>query len=265
MEAQNIVQKCMKHLLFLLFLFSFELSFSQLKVDTAVRTEYWKLFNRLPEDIKNDKTEFKNGLGILISMRTDTLNKKDHEPVDTSLKIFSVTGENGEPLNISPTEEETINSAEPQWLGCGCRYKGDTLEIAVGLGVFSSFEITTRLMKGKAVVQYSEYESEGKVFKTKLTKQNVSQFTIPATITYFFIDSKPRKELSEIYGKIGVITRGFYSYVNAWDFKHGYIYKQMRYEYYFRCNIIRQRNIGLRPTTGLKFKRTLIYTASPKS
>jgi hypothetical protein len=79
--------------------------------------------------------------------------------------------------------------------------------------LFSGFEIITNLFKDKATVIYSEYETEGKVFKTKLTNKKVSEFTIPATFSSLIIDSKPQKKLTEIYGKIAIITNGYYSYI----------------------------------------------------
>jgi hypothetical protein len=93
-------------------------------------------------------------------------------------------------------------------------------------------------MTGNSVLAlYTEHESEGKVFRTKLTTKKVSEFTIPATINSLTIDRRPTKGLKEIYGKMAVTTNGYYTYVNAWGFKHDYIYKRMRLQFYFRCSV----------------------------
>jgi hypothetical protein len=220
-------------------IFFCELSFGQYKVDTTLKAEYWLMFERLPEKVKKDKdTEFKSGLGILIGIKTDTLNKKDLGPVDTSLKIFSINQETGEqePLATNTSEEETINVEHPQWLSCGCRFKGDTLEIYSGITLFSGFAVITKLTGERAIALYTEHESEGKVFRTKLTNKKVSEFTIPATINSLTIDRRPSKGLKEIYGKMAVTTNGYYTYVNAWGFKHDYIYKRMQLQFYFHCD-----------------------------
>jgi hypothetical protein len=55
------------------------------------------MFERLPDKVKKENnTEFKNGLGILFSIKTDTLNKNDLVPTDTSLKIFWYKSRNRE-------------------------------------------------------------------------------------------------------------------------------------------------------------------------
>jgi hypothetical protein len=229
----------MKQSLLFIFIFLCQFSFGQYKVDTTLKSEYWRMFERLPEKIKEDKdAHFKSGLGILVSIKTDTLNKNDHEPIDTSLKIFSINQETGEqePLTTTPSEQETINAENPEWLSCSCRFKGDTLEIVTGISLFSGFAVITKLTKDKAIALYSEHESEGKVFRTKLTNKKVSEFTVPATINSLTIDRRPKKGLSDIYGKMAVTTNGYYSYINAWGFKHDYIYKRMQLQFYFHCN-----------------------------
>ena len=242
----------MKQLLLLNFIFLFQSSYGQYKVDTNLRSEYRKMFDRLPEKVKEvENSQFKTGLGILIDIKTDTLNKTDLEPVDTSLKIFSIDEKTGEkePMTTSPSEEETITAAQPMWLGCGCIFKGDTLEIASGVSLFSGFAVMTSLYKGKAKALYSEIETEGKAFRTKLTNKRVSEFTIPATICSLTIDKKPEKGINEIYGKMAIVTTGYYCYINAWGFKHDYIYKRKRLEFYFHCSATKQRT-----TSALKNK-----------
>jgi hypothetical protein len=242
----------MKQSLLFIFIFFCKFSFGQYNVDTAIKAEYQRMFEKLSEEIKKDKdTHFKNGLGILFGIKTDTLNKQDHEPVDTSLKIFSINQEMGEQeaLITNPSEEETISVERPEWLSCGCRFKGDTLEIVSGVSLFSGFAVITRLTGNKAAALYTEHESEGKVFRTKLTNKKVSEFTIPATINSLSIDTKPIKGVKELYGKMSVTSSGYYTYLNAWGFKHDYIYKRMRLQFYFHCNVTKQRT-----TSALKNK-----------
>ncbi|WP_121357763.1 hypothetical protein [Flavisolibacter nicotianae] len=243
----------MKQSLLLIFVFLFQSSFGQYKVDTALRGEYRRMFERLPEKVKEvEKSQFENGLGILFNIKTDTLNKADHEPVNTSLKIFSIDEKTGEkePMIAAPGEEETITEAQPTWLGCGCRLKGDTFEVASGVSLFSGFAVITSLHKDKAKAVYSEFETEGKAFRTKLSNKRVSEFTVPATINSLTIDRKPEKGINEIYGKIAVVSNGYYSYLNAWGFKHDYIYKRKHLEFYFHCNATKQRTTSASRNKG---------------
>jgi hypothetical protein len=139
-------------------------------------------------------------------------------------------------LTTSRKEEETINPEKRESLNCGCKFKGDTLQIVAGISLFSGFAVITNLTNENAKALYSEHESEGKVFRTKLSNKKVGEFTIPATINSLGMDRKPIRATSEIYGKLAVTTNGYYSYMNAWDFKHEYIHKRMRLQLYFRCS-----------------------------
>ncbi|MBV9962379.1 MAG: hypothetical protein JO072_09040 [Parafilimonas sp.] len=70
-----------------------------------------------------------------------------------------------------------------------------------------------------------------------MTNEKVDEINIPAVITEITIDKPLQKETKEIFGKVVVITNGYYSYVNAWSFKNDYIYKRKKIAFYFRCNI----------------------------
>lgn len=226
-------------LLFILLLFC-KFSFGQYKIDPDLKAQYREQFKRLPEEVKNDSdTDFKDNLGILFDVEIDTLNKNDFEPIDTSLKLFSINPETGEeePLATNRNDEETVSMEHPLWLNCECKFKGDILEIHSGIGSFSGFAVNIRLAGDRASAFYTEYESSGKVFRMTLTDKKVSDFISPATIHDLTIDRKPTKGLKEIYGRISVASNSYYVYVNAWNFKHGYIHQRVRLQFYFRCHI----------------------------
>ncbi len=106
----------MKLVLLTISCFLFSVTFAQYKIDSSIKTSYIELFQKLPDQIKADKdTEFKNGLGILISIETDTLNKNELQPVDTSLKIFNINSKTGkeEELKKSPSEDEILVKKSP--------------------------------------------------------------------------------------------------------------------------------------------------------
>ena len=85
-------------------------SFAQYKVDTSVRAEYMYLFKKLNKESKIEKNrQFRNGLGILIGSKTDTLNKNDFETLDTSFKIKTINPEPNEP-ELSPTLSHSKNN-----------------------------------------------------------------------------------------------------------------------------------------------------------
>src|SRR5690606_23699540 len=135
--------------LFILILFC-QLSYGQYKVDSSLKTEYLSVYVRLPENFSKEmESQFKNGLGLLTSIRTDTLNKFEFQQVDPSLKIYSINQETGEsePLIASFNEEETISETKPMFLNCNCKFKGNNLEITTGISLFSGFSVITNLSK----------------------------------------------------------------------------------------------------------------------
>ena len=228
----------MKLFFFILILFFSQASFGQFTIDTSLHAEYWNVFERLPEKYKKEKnTHFKKGLGLLTSIKADTLNKNEflgNHPLEKDPNAVETV--KNDPKVFSQSEKESISEVQPMWLSCNCRFKGDTLEIVSGISIFSGFDITTSLIKDKARARYTEYESEN-VFKVTLTSEKVSEFSIPATINNLVLDRIPKKGIPEIYGKMTATSNGFFSYLNAGNFKNGYMHKRLRVEYYFRCDI----------------------------
>jgi hypothetical protein len=234
----------MKPLLLLIFILAWQLSPAQVIFDSSIRKQYWTLFEQLPGKVKDKKDEqFRDGLGILIRVQTDTLNKQDFASADTSLQGFVFNKQTGEkePLVADPTEEDLVSKEQPAWLSAGCRFKYDSLQIAAGISLFSGFVIITSIRGDKAKAVYSEYETQGLPFKTLPAGKKLSEFTIAATLDSITLDRKPKKGIKEIYGKISVTTDGFYTSINAFGFKNGYIFKRKKYEYYFRCTIPKGR------------------------
>ncbi|MBV9962380.1 MAG: hypothetical protein JO072_09045 [Parafilimonas sp.] len=105
------------------------------------------MLERLPETMKADisdiSSDFKNGLGILFTIKTDTLNKDELRPVDTSIKVYDINPITGkqEPIKTSRSEEELISIDQPVLLPFGNKYDGDTLKIACGISLFSGFAV----------------------------------------------------------------------------------------------------------------------------
>jgi hypothetical protein len=227
----------MRQFLFIILLFFYQVTLGQYTIDTSLHTQYWTVFERFPDIVKKEKEKhFKNGLGILTGIKTDTINKNEYSGMDHPDKIQPGTNTNQGKV-FSQNQKESVSEFQPMWISCICKFKGDTLEIIDGLSVFSGFDVTTSLFKDKAKAFYTEYESEN-VFKTNLANEKVSEFSIPATINNLILDRQPKKGAKEIYGKMIVTSNGYYSYLNAGDFKNGYVHKRLRLQYYFRCDIL---------------------------
>ena len=229
----------MKYLFTSLFLILSGPIFSQYRIDSTVKNEYRNAFQRLTSYSDDEiKTEFPRGLAILYTEITDTLNKEDiipglydiklDAPIDSN-QINNVSGAN-------PTTPEDDAKKEPFLLSCACSFKNNTLSITSGYYLFSGFTIAVRLRNNSAKVLYSEVESDRKVLQTKLTEEKSHGITIPAEITLLVLDRSPTKYHSELYGKMGITTAGYYSYINVWGFKSEYIHKRMHYEFYFHCD-----------------------------
>jgi hypothetical protein len=214
---------------------------AQYKIDPTIKTKYLRLFERLPQEIKEDKSrDFKNGLSVLTGLKTDTLNKKDLEPMDTSVVLESIVAVNeaGGPIEASVKEDEPISESNPRWLSCSCVFKKDTLVITSAIALFSGFAVVQMLYNNKNTVRYEAYERE-EAFKTKLTNEKVFEMNIPASINSLVIDRKPEKGIKELYGSAAITTNGYYYYMNVWRFKNDYIYQRKKIQFYFKCSQVR--------------------------
>ena len=176
---------------------------------------------------------------MLYEAKTDTLNRKDFRPDLNSVKIQDIDPITGkvDSTKINLTEREHISRNEPFPLSCNCSFKNDTLTITSGIYLFSGFAIITKLHQDKVDALYFEGESEGKVLQRALTEEKANEITIPATINFLTLNRKPTNNNKELFGHVSVTTNGYYSYINVWGFKTDYIFKRMRYELYFRCNV----------------------------
>ncbi len=92
-------------------------SSAQYKVDTTIKRTYLRLFEKLPEEVKDkDALEMFAGkpqLGILTYINTDTLNKKDRNVKGAEIMdvvLFDYDPETGEskPNETAPPEEDGI-------------------------------------------------------------------------------------------------------------------------------------------------------------
>jgi hypothetical protein len=228
----------MRKLLLFIFPLLSQAILAQYKVDSTLKKEYLKLFERFQGKMKRETdNEFQKGLGILYKEKTDTLNKNDLEQGDHSIEIYDINSETGkvDSLAKSPTEEEMVSENQPFPLSCSCIFKNDTLIITSSIYLFSGFAVTTKLYHGKAKAFYTEVESEGKVFRRTLNEEKVNAIKIPAVINVLTLDRYLRNDINELYGNIAVTTNAYYSYVNTWGFKNGYIYKRMKIQFYFKC------------------------------
>jgi hypothetical protein len=227
----------MKSVFFIPALFFYLDCQGQFTIDTSLPDQYRVVFERLPDVVKKEKGKhYSKGLGLLTELKTDTLNKNELVSTEHPRKMPATPPHKTDPAAFPHGEKKLNSDEQPMWISCICRFKGDTLEIVNGITVFSGFDITTRLYKDKASAGYTEYESEP-VFKTNLEQNKVSEFSIPATINNLALDRQPKKGIPEIYGKMTVTSNAYYSFLNAQNFKQGYLHKRLKLQYYFRCNV----------------------------
>jgi len=233
----------MRQSLFYIFFLLSQAIFAQYKIDSTVKTNFLRIFEKLPkESVEEFGPASQNGLALLIRDKIDTINKEDLS-TDELITIHDINHESGEVDSaISwPSNKEIINENFPYPLSCSCAFMDDTLEITSSIYLFSGFSVTIKLHQSKAKSFYTEVESEGKVFRRTLKEEKVSSLTIPALINLLTLDRPIRNDVTEFYGKIAITTSPYYSYINAWGFKHDYIYKRVKIDFYFRCTGIKQR------------------------
>lgn len=208
------------------------LAVAQYGVDGSLKERYWTLFGRLPELIRNGKdTTTKKRLGILVELAADTLNKNDRRRGDVSVKI------DAQEPDGAANEYGWISDSTPVWLDCSCGFRGDTFEVVTGLYLFSGFAFTTRVANGHAAASFTAREPEGKPFKTALSGKRVNSFVVPARVSNLVLDRRPQKGMEEIYGSVSLASADYYTYLDVFDFRHGYIHQRMRVRLYFHCRL----------------------------
>ena len=237
-QCMSVVRYFMRQSLTFILLLSSQTLLSQYKVDSTIKKEYFKILRKLPQEFKNEiATEYMGGLGLLYQEKTDTLNKKDVEQDFKSIKIYDIDPTTGEAdtTKATLTEQEQISKNQPFPLSCSCSIKNDTLTIISGIYLFSGFTIVTKLYQGNVKAFYSEIESEDRVLQRTLKEEKANKITIPAKVNFLTLDRVPRSNIHELFGQISIITNGYYSYINVYGFKSDYIYKRMKFQYFFRC------------------------------
>ncbi len=198
----------MRNSLLFIFLLSSQTLFSQFKVDSAIKKEYLKILERLPQAFKDEiVTEYKDGLGLLYEEKADTLNKKDIVRDFNSIKIYDIDPTTGvaDTTEVTPTQQPQISKNQPFPLSCRCSFKNDTLTINSGVYFFSGFTIITKLHQRKVMVLYTEVESERKVLRRTLKEQKANKITIPAKINYLTFDRSPSNNINELFGQLSMI------------------------------------------------------------
>ncbi len=230
----------MKQSLIFILLFSSQTLFGQYKIDSTVKKAYFEILKKLPQEFKNDiETEYKVGLSLLYDERTDTLNKKDFNQDFNSIKIYDIDETTGRADSTKTilTEQEQISKNRPFPLSCNCSFKNDTLIIVSGIYLFSGFTIVAKLYRNKVKALYSEVESEEKALQRTLKEKKANEITIPATANFLTLHRRPNGNIKELFGQISISTNGYYSYINVWGFKSDYIYKRVKFQLYFRCDM----------------------------
>jgi len=229
----------MRQSLTFILLLSSQALLSQYKVDSTIKKEYLKILGKLSQKFKNEiATEYKGGLSLLYEEKTDTLNKKDVEQDFKSIKIYDIDPTTGkaDTTKATLTEQEQISKNQPFPLSCSCSFKNDTLTVISGIYLFSGFTIVTKLHQDNIKALYSEVESEEKVLKRTLKEEKANKITIPAKVNFLTLDRRPRSNIHELFGQISITTSGYYSYINVYGFKSDYIYKRMKFQFFFRCD-----------------------------
>ncbi len=230
----------MKHSLLFIFVLSSQLVFSQYKINSSVKKEYFKVFENLDQKFKDETNgEFKEGLSLLYQEKTDTLNKKDKIKDFNSIKIESIDPETGQidTTETSLSAEKMISKNNPYPLNCRCLFKRDTLIISSSIYLFSGYNVIAKVYKNNVRATYTEVESEMKSLKRTLKEEKRFEITIPAKVNFFTLDRSPTRNISELFGHIGILTSGYYSYINAFEFETDYIHKSMNLQFYFRCDV----------------------------
>jgi len=226
--------------LLFIFLLSSQLVLPQYKVDSSIKKDYFKIHENLKQEFKDEIIkEFKEGLSLVYQVKTDTLNKQDKIKDFNSIKLEPINSETGQidTTETTLTDEERISKNDPYPLNCSCSFKKDTLIISSSIYLFSGFAVTAKVYKNNVRVTYSEVESEVKSLKRTLKEAKRFEITIPAKVNFLTMDRIPTRNMPELFGHIGILTSGYYSYINAFEFETDYIHKRMNLQFYFRCDM----------------------------
>lgn len=230
----------MRHLIIFILLFPPLKPFCQYKVDTSVKKEYLKILENLPQKFKDKTiTEYKGGLSLLYSKRTDTINKEDFRQLFDSSKSYDIVPirANADPIRTTPIDQELISRNQPFPMSCNCSLRDDSLTITSGIYLFSNFTITIKLYMNMTQAFFSEIDSEKISLRRTLKEQKTNHITIPAKVIFLNLDRVPHRNTKVLFGHTSITTNGYYSSLNVPRSKSDYIYKRVEFQFYFSCDL----------------------------
>jgi hypothetical protein len=230
----------MRQILIFLLFFSSQTVLSQYRVDSTVNKNFLKTLHTFPEELRDEIIKQNPaGLALIYEVKVDTLNKKDLKYQHISIKestIDKVTGDIDSTNSFSPEKEE-VSKNQPEPFSCNCLIRNDTLIITSGTFLFPGYSIIAKFYNNKVAAAFSEINSEGKFLQRKLKEEKKDELIVPAKVNFFSFDKIPTNNTKELFGQIAITTSGYYDYMNGWGFRHGYIHKQIKIKFYFKCKM----------------------------
>lgn len=223
----------MRLLVFLLFIFWQYTSFAQLKIDRAVKKEYKKLSQKIPnEQWKERKMQDPNTNSLIITgWVTDTLNKEDfmphYEALGYAAPVEYVTA-------VPPPKEKRRakrKKAHSQFWSqpCVSMYIADTLVIRAHDQKRSGPELTVKLIGSEAIGGYRD------LIWPRTPVPPEFQIRVKAKVERLTLSKVPKRVGETFYGKATIVTDQF-----KWQsdyFKNGYRVSTLKVSFLFTSTL----------------------------
>ncbi|MBR2648290.1 MAG: hypothetical protein IKD55_05590 [Sediminibacterium sp.] len=236
----------MNKVLLILFLSFSKSMIAQYKIDPQLKKEFFNLYKKL-QSLTNSEflNEYKDGISLFYKIKEDTLNKQDIIKSKNNIEVYTIDTVTGEidTTDSQSTNEPVPSKQTPYPFYCVCEYQRDTLVITTGIAIFGEMKITSKLIHNKLTANYTESDSNDTLFKRTLSDDRLYGITIPAKIKSLNLNVKPHKNIPELFGKMRIVTNGYYYYANVYGFKNDYIYQRMNFEFLFRCHLKNPKKI----------------------
>jgi hypothetical protein len=228
----------MKKIIIGIFCIMANAAIAQVIIDPTIANGYEIAFNKLPKEMRNNMQAMVNRDGNIASFAIctiadiDTLNMQDKFDLN-NIKITRVDSKGKE---IKTKRSKNVHDFPPAMVICRAQLNGDTLKIFSG-AVFGP-EIT-HVIIGKSVnTTYKATVEEGSYLKLNLSEPGVVMLKIPTKTLSCKLNTIAFKAGEYVYGEIGFITDPYYTNVNGYSSKTGYLQLREHIRYIFKAMVI---------------------------
>lgn len=227
--SAKILKQPMKHLHFLLLLFTSFTTIGQVTFDNTINKYFEKTCQLMDMSTQKTLKDFETkeqpwGIAIFTTYQIDTLNKEELRTDLSKISVYDV----GSDIPNEPIEQNTYIPVP--FL---TELFKDTLHLVVGIPFPPNFH--HYIFRQKVHSFYREDLEYDSVLRLDLNTSKVSTLDIPITTVKIKLSSSNYAVGKIIYGQVNFETASYY--VDDTNFTHKFIQKRLRGEYVFKVQV----------------------------